>query len=301
MESAHGGVGQTEKGESVIVQVGEVGVIAEESTPALSPGRGASAFSIHVRSKTMSPSKLGGNGAENNAPAGEVSPSKWPQSPLIPEAYNPTKLLIFNVHGTLLDTSLLADYNPNPGMRVTKKTMTRRFVFKPWMVEFLRRCLTFFRVAFWGQKSSGYMDEVLREILPVFEHMEGHEPLFIWFAKECELMQKSDDVAIWGKPLTKVWKAWPCWNATNTIIVDHHAPRVECNLPVNVIVPPSFYVANLHDISEDNDYLKVKLWPVLGGLNAHKDVASLWSALKLSGKHAGICEVNTTARSIPPH
>ena len=80
----------------------------------MSPGRGASAFSIHVRSKTISPSKLGGNGGENNAPGGEVSPSKWPQSPSIPEAYNPTKLLIFNVHGTLLDTSLLTEPNPNP-------------------------------------------------------------------------------------------------------------------------------------------------------------------------------------------
>ena len=207
--SVHGGVGETHKGENVIVQDGEVGVMAEESTPTLSPGRGASAFSIHKRSTTISPSKLGGKGGENNAAGGEVSPSIRPQRPSIPEAHNPTKLLIFNVHGTLLDTSLLREPNPNPGIRVTKKTTTRRFVFRPWMVEFLRRCMTFFRVALWGQKSREYMDEVLREILPVFEHMEGHKPLFAWSAKECELIQRTDDVAIWGKPLTKVWKEWP--------------------------------------------------------------------------------------------
>jgi hypothetical protein len=44
----------------------------------------------------------------------------------------------------------------------------------------------------------------------------------------------------------------------------------------------------------------VKLWPALGGLNIHHDVARFWSALKVSGEHAGVCEVNTRWRSIPP-
>ena len=295
-----GGAGQTARGESDIVGGPELGVIAEESTPALSPGKGSSAFAIHVRSKNKSPSKLGGNGGENIARGGEVSPSIWPQSPSIPEAYKPTKLLIFNVHGTLLDTSLLTEPNPNPVIRVTKKTKTRRFVYRPWMIEFLRRCFQFFKVAFWGQKSSGYMDEILQEIMPMFEHMEGRQPLFAWSSKDCEIIHKTEDVTIWGKPLTKVWKKWPCWNATNTIIVDHHAPRVGCNPQVNVIVPPSFYVANIQDVSEDNDYLKVKLWPALGGLNVHHDVATFWCALNATGEHAGLCEVNTSSRSILP-
>ena len=298
--SVHGVVGQTYIGESDLVQGGEVGVTAEESTLALSPGRGASAFGIHVRSKTISPHKIGGNGGENIAPSGEVSPSIWPLSPSISETLMPTKLLILNVHGTLLDSSLLTEPHPNIGIRVTKKTTNRRFVFKPWMVEFLQRCFKFFKVAFWGQKSSGYMGEVVREILPVVEHMEDPKPLFVWSAKECRLIHKSDDGAKWGKPLTKVWKAWPQWNATNTIIVDHHAPRVECNPSANVIVPPSFYVENLKDLSEDNEYLKVKLWPALGGLNTHKDVASFWCALNVSGKNARVCAVNTNSRSIVP-
>ena len=114
------------------------------------------------------------------------------------------------------------------------------------------------------------------------------------------MIRRTEDVTIWGKPLTKVWAKWPSWNATNTIIVDHHAPRVGCNPQLNVIVPPSFYVANIQDVSEDNDYLKVKLWPALGGLNTHHDVASFWCALNDSGKHAGVCEVNSRSRSILP-
>ena len=153
--SAQGGVGQSNRGENDTQQVGELEIIAEGSTPKVSPGRGASAFSVQVRSKTISPSKLGVNGGENNARGGEVSHSIWPQSPSIPEAYNPSYLLVFNVHGTLLDTSLLTEPNPNPSIRITKKTTTRRFVFRPWMIEFLRRSFKFFKVAFWVRKVQG--------------------------------------------------------------------------------------------------------------------------------------------------
>ena len=56
----------------------------------------------------------------------------------------------------------------------------------------------------------------------------------------------------------------------------------------------------MKDLSEDNDYLKVKLWPALGGLHTHQDVASFWCALNDSGKHAGVCEVNTSSRNMLP-
>ena len=32
---------------------------------------------------------------------------------------------------------------------------------------------------------------------------------------------------------------WPCSNATNIVIIDHHEPRVDCNPPLNVIILPS--------------------------------------------------------------
>jgi hypothetical protein len=38
----------------------------------------------------------------------------------------------------------------------------------------------------------------------VLSHLEGHQPIFTWAAKDCELIQKSDRVSLWGKPLTKV-------------------------------------------------------------------------------------------------
>ena len=105
-------------------------------------------------------------------------------------------------------------------------------------MEFLGRCFKMFKVAFWGIKSSDYMEEVLGEILPVLAHLGGHNPLFTWAAKDCEIIEKNEDIQLWGKPLTKVWEKWPCWNGTNTVIIDHHETRVNCNPAWNVIVPP---------------------------------------------------------------
>ena len=71
------------------------------------------------------------------------------------------KLVIFNVHGTLLDSSLLVENNPNSKIRPTVKTKSRRVVFRPWLHAFLSHCFIHFAVAFWGSKSVAYMDEVV--------------------------------------------------------------------------------------------------------------------------------------------
>ena len=71
------------------------------------------------------------------------------------------KLVIFNVHGTLLDSSLRVENNPNSKIRPTVKTKSRRVVFKSWLHAFFSRCFIHFAVAFWGNKSAAYMDEVV--------------------------------------------------------------------------------------------------------------------------------------------
>jgi hypothetical protein len=58
------------------------------------------------------------------------------------------KLLVFNVHGTLLDSSLVADKNPNTAIRAMLATHNRRLIFQPWLVEFLSRGFKKFEVAF---------------------------------------------------------------------------------------------------------------------------------------------------------
>jgi hypothetical protein len=133
--------GETHRGESVGVEGGDVGVLAEVATFVASSGKAASPISVSKSPKPMSPSNTCGIGAEHSAHVGQVSPTTSLRRMPIAEPYNRTKLLIFNVHNTLLDTNLLTSPNPNCKIRMTKKTTTRRFVFRPWMMEFLGRCL----------------------------------------------------------------------------------------------------------------------------------------------------------------
>jgi hypothetical protein len=148
-------------GGSVGVEGGDVAILVEAATLVASPGKGVSSISCPKSPKTMSPSKLGDTGADDNAQVGQVSLTTRSDMSSIADPPIATKLLILNVHGTLLDTSLLAEPNPNPNIRVSKKIMTRRLVYRPWMMEVLGMCFKFFKVAFWGRKSIQYMEEVL--------------------------------------------------------------------------------------------------------------------------------------------
>jgi hypothetical protein len=130
-------------GGSVDVEGGDVAILAEAATLVTSPGKGVSSISCPKSPQTMSPSKIGDTGANDNAQVGQVSLTTRLDMSSIADPPKLTKLLILNVHGTLLDTTLLTQPNPNPNIRVSKKTMTRRLVYRPWMMEFLGMCFKF--------------------------------------------------------------------------------------------------------------------------------------------------------------
>ena len=164
--SSGGGSLRGEKGLEQIVETkhvegGDVVVLAEVASLVASMGKGDSPKFVSKNPNIMSPNKIGDIGGSNRAHSGQVSLPLSFSINLIMEPYNQTKLVIFNVHGTLLDTSLLTQPNPNCNIRVTKKTYTRRFVFRPWMMEFSGRCFKMFKITFWGTKSSEYMEKIL--------------------------------------------------------------------------------------------------------------------------------------------
>jgi hypothetical protein len=88
------------------------------------------------------------------------------------------KLLVFNVHGTLLDSSLVADKNPDTVIWATLTTHNRRVIFWPWLVEFLSRCFKNFEVAFWLSKSKLYMAEIVPTLLGRMKDSKNYAPLF---------------------------------------------------------------------------------------------------------------------------
>jgi hypothetical protein len=90
------------------------------------------------------------------------------------------KLLVFNVHGTLLDCSLLLDKNPNTAIRPTFRTAKCRVIFRPGLVDFLTRCFVHFKVAFWSSKSEVYMDDVVPAMLEKLREGSTFKPAFVW-------------------------------------------------------------------------------------------------------------------------
>jgi hypothetical protein len=151
-------------------------------------------------------------------------------------------------------------------------------IFRPSLLEFLRRCFINFTVAFWGSKSECYMDEVAAAVLTCLKDGQSFKPLFVWSGKDCEATDFDDGAPIcWGKPLSKVFNIWPVFNLSNSVIVDHKSFRVGCNPMANVIIPTAFYVQDLGNLEDDNNYLKSCLWPLLEGFFASEDIAQFRS------------------------
>jgi hypothetical protein len=47
--------------------------------------------------------------------------------------------------------------------------------------------------------------------------------------------------------LERVYRTWPCWNASNTFIVDHNMSCMACNPKANKILTAPFDVEKLEN------------------------------------------------------
>jgi hypothetical protein len=114
-----------------------------------------------------------------------------PGSPIIAGS---SKLLVLNIHGMLLDCSLLEESNPNTKTKATMNTAGRRIICRPWMADFLKQCFLTFKVAFWGSKSAQYMADVVPVMLGRVKGQHSCVPCFIWSAQDCELVDSGKEV-----------------------------------------------------------------------------------------------------------
>jgi hypothetical protein len=164
----------------------------------LSPKKRLTPKKPRKKEKHNSPTKVGGSASENVYPSDQVSSDIERVG-----THFPTKLLIFNVHGTLVDCSLLSERNPNTFISLTTRSLTRRILFRPCLTVFIDKCFKNFRVTFWGIKSSAYMEDVLLEIMRKFKSLDSHKPLFIWSTKECEEVIENSGVSRWKKTIVQ--------------------------------------------------------------------------------------------------
>jgi hypothetical protein len=160
----------------------------KESAKTLEKKKGSAITEPNEKSKQESSPSL----EKKKTKMGEEEPTQQVNlfhSPRPSDFHDPLKLLVFNVHGTLLDCSLMVDKNPNPKLRPTFRTKNRRVLIHPWMSEFLSKCFKNFMIGFWGSKNKAYMDEM---VLAMLGRVKSREPLqlaFVWFQKECEELQ----------------------------------------------------------------------------------------------------------------
>jgi hypothetical protein len=116
-----------------------------------------------------------------------------------------SKLVVFNVHGTLLDYSLVDEKNPNIKIRPSAYAAGRRIICWPWMAELLNQCFLAFKVAFWDSKSARYMQDMAPVVLDRLKGKEDCVPYFVWSAQECEPVLLEDGATMEGeKPLQAV-------------------------------------------------------------------------------------------------
>jgi hypothetical protein len=262
-ESAPGG-GQTSNG--AMLEAAEELLAASKMQVHSLPRVAGSASSAKAQKKLQqpSPSKVDAPAMNAEEASTEVSFVDTLAPRKSPVSLRTSNLLVFNVHGTLLDCSLVDEPNPNSKIRYTMRTATRRVVCRPWLMEFLQKCLLHFHVAFWGSKSAAYMAEIVPAMLRRVQESSSVVPLFIWSQQECELIEFEGGAPVsWGKPLERVFQQWPYWDKSNTLIIDHKLERVNCNHGANVIVTKPFYVVDMEKLRDDSMHLKSTVWPLL--------------------------------------
>ena len=63
------------------------------------------------------------------------------------------------------------------------------------------------------------------------------------------------------------------------MIIDHMEAMVDCNPNAHIIIPPAFYVENMKELANDNNYFRKHLWPLLERLVRSLDVHQIHSML----------------------
>ena len=167
-KSVEGGSGWSGSGDGRIPTSGNV-----DMAQPLSPRKRVYPNKTKRKNKHNSPTKVGASANQDVHPSDQVSTDLKRIG-----THSPTKLSIFNVHGTFLDCSLLSEPNPNTSICMITDALTRRFVFTPWLIKFIDRCFKNFRVAFWHIKNKSNIEDVVVEMMRKFEGLDSHKPMY---------------------------------------------------------------------------------------------------------------------------
>lgn len=128
----------------------------------------------------------------------------------------------------------------------------RKVYFRPYMKVFLSFAFKHFDVAFWTSMERRNAESITDSVLNSLDTKFKEKLVFLYSREKCTLQYNKDSILpIALKDLKQIWKFYPQYDKTNTLIVDDSEEKLVL-IPENGIVIPSFIVSNpLIDFKKD--------------------------------------------------
>lgn len=185
---------------------------------------------------------------------------------LLRKRIHPHKLLILDMNKLLVCRVYKPELDSKYFPYVEEATtLGRHYTWKrPHLASFLEYAFEHFDVAVW---SSAWKQNVDRLCEFVFTKEQRERLVFEWDQSQCEEVIPHPDPTetkpLYEKPLSRVWKEYPQYNSTNTLIFDDSPLKMRHNPPECVYAPSSWTVMFPHDdaLSCDGEiFEKLKLF-----------------------------------------
>ncbi len=142
------------------------------------------------------------------------------------------KLIILDLNGVLISRTYDKDSEPYDGaIRVNNHLMWLR----PHCQEFFEYLFEHYTVAVWSSIGAWNMTN-MPEL--VFGEKYMDKLLFVWDQDKC--WRRSDPESRFVKPLEDVWRAYPEYNETNTVLIDDSIKKAERNPSSTVYCPETW-------------------------------------------------------------
>jgi len=104
---------------------------------------------------------------------------------------------------------------------------------RPDLDQFLTFLDQHFCLAIWTSAKNKTATQMIKVLFP--EHL-SNRLLFVWAQHNCDMIQ-NEDSQIYEKDLSKIWKEFPLWNSSNTILMDD-SPEKCARWRENAVHPP---------------------------------------------------------------
>lgn len=142
-------------------------------------------------------------------------------------------------------------------------------IFRPYSREFVRYCFrNFDNVVVWSAGLTGYVHQICDYLFPKKDY-----PVLVLTRPDCEI----DDLDQVEKPLEKLFREYPEFNAKNTVLIDDREDTIEFNGDNGIMIPP--FVSELSkeylESKRDDCLVKLMCWFSLSEFKDCEDVRKL--------------------------